>query len=220
MSMMNVYTFLTTTVYNFTKPRCFISVDVQKSSNNSILSDYSDHVCSDCAGISSSVFLSLLKCLLSLLVQEIGFLFSSSCFLTSCMISPSVFFSHSEFFFPSCFWLSTEIRSRSIFLPASQCRILSICLVVRLLRAHLRAVSCNSVVTLPVISNSLCTALSISTPSPGNSVTYNNIVAIDNPVRFVTVSMVFHKAMPVWAVFFKWFFFLLCLFSPLPPLLT
>ncbi|KAJ4946722.1 hypothetical protein JOQ06_008768, partial [Pogonophryne albipinna] len=53
------------------------------------------------------------------------------------------------------------------------------------LRAHLRAVSCNSVVTLPVISNSLCTALSISTPPPGNSVTYDNIVAVDNPVMFV-----------------------------------
>lgn len=116
--------------------------------------------------------------------------------------------------FSSALWLSTQTCSQSISSSASQRAILSICLVFLLLRTHLRAVSCNSVVTLPVISNSLYTPLSICTPSPGKSVTYYNIVAVDNPVGSVTIRLIHHNGKPhAREVFLFFFIIIIIIFS-------
>lgn len=163
------------------------------------------------------LFFSLLKCLPSLLVWEIEHPLSSSPFLTFFTLSLSQSFCSFPSSFLMCFssaplTFHSNLLPLSLFACLAQHAILSICLVFLLLRAHLGAVSCNSVVTLTVISNSLYTSLSISTPSPGNSVTYANIVVVDNPVRFITVRLIHHKGSPMLLQFF-WILFTVCFFS-------
>ncbi len=164
--------------------------------------------------LSLCLFLSLLKCLPSVLVQEIAFSFhplifslpliSLSSFSLCLPVSVSPFF---PWVFPLPF--DFPLRFALHLLACLPVCILSICLVFLLPRTHVRAVSCNSVVTLPVISNSLYTLLSICTPSPGNVLTYDNIAAVDNPVRFVTVRLIHHKGKPLVCAVSSILFFLL-----------
>lgn len=109
-------------------------------------------------------------------------LLSSRDFLT--LISVSVFLSLSLTSCPLTLWVSPLTVS----LPQSHIRPAFL-----FSRAHVRAVSCNSVVTLPVISNSLCTALSVSRPPLVNSASFDNVVDVDNPVMFVVVGLIHHK---------------------------
>ena len=106
------------------------------------------------------LFLSLLKCLpFFFFEQGVGILLSSSHFLTSCNLSLSLPLLSSDGFFLCPLTLPLRFSSQPLRLLA--CLPLSVCLgfflLFLLLRSRVRAVSCNSVVTLSVIFNSVCT---------------------------------------------------------------
>lgn len=210
MSMMNVYTFLTKKVYNFTKPRCFFSVDEQKSSNNSILSDYSDHVCS------VIVQESLVLCL-SLIVKV------SPIFTCSGNRIPFFFlvFSLPVWSLPlSSFLIVSFFPPLAFDFPLKYGLVLSSCLppsvgycLSVLLYGCWELISGPSAVIQ--LSHSLLSPIHFAPLCPSPRHRSATLLLTTTLLPLTTLSGLLlsvwystrERAMPVWAVFFKWFFF-------------
>lgn len=135
------------------------------------------------------VFFSLLKHPPSLLVR------GNLCFFSICPISLfNLQFSPSPRSSPPFFqFFLCPLTCHSDPFRRSSRLVLSLRLVLLSWRTHLEAVSCNSLVTHPVISNLLLTAPSVCTAPPGSSVTDDKIVVIDNSVRFIRAKLIHHK---------------------------